>query len=124
MVDFRKKLCAATFFLVVIAHMILGFTLKHFTGSNDGYWYGFCLYILVPAMPFLVGLKKIRISFEFAILVLYFTICISVQVCTKDSPTGQLFLWHPLWVMFLLIPVYHIFVTKPRGKIGEKDDDE
>ena len=56
--DFRKKLCAATFFLVVIAHMILGYILKQFTGSNDGYLYGFLLYILVPTMPFLVGLKK------------------------------------------------------------------
>ncbi|MBE6143510.1 MAG: hypothetical protein E7177_05970 [Erysipelotrichaceae bacterium] len=117
--DFRKKLCAATFFLVVIAHMILGYTLKHFTGSSDGYWYGFLLYILVPAMPFLVGLKKIKISFEFAIAVIYFTICISVQVATKGAEGGQIFLWHPLWVLFLLIPVYHIFVTKPRGNIEE-----
>ena len=119
--EFRKKLCAATFFLVVIAHMILGFTLQHFTGSSDGYWYGFFLYILVPAMPFLVGLKKIKISFEFAILVLYFTICISVQVATKDASTGQVFLWHPLWVLFLLIPVYHIFASKPKRNNKEED---
>ena len=61
--DFRKKLCAATFFLVIIAHMLLGFTLKELTGSNEGYTYGFFLYILVPAMPFLVGLKKLNIYF-------------------------------------------------------------
>ena len=117
--DFRKKLCAATFFLVVIAHVILGYTLKQVYGSNDGYTYGFLLYILVPAMPFLVGLKKIHISYEFAILVIYFTICISVQIATKNLESGQIFLWHPLWVLFLTIPVYHIFVTKPIGNIKD-----
>ena len=110
--DFRKILCAATFFLVIFAHMLLGFTLKEVTGSNEGYTYGFFLYILVPAMPFLVGLKRIHISYEFAILVLYFTICIAVQMTTKNLESGQIKLWHPLWVMLLRIPVYHIFKDK------------
>ena len=110
--DFRKRLCAATLFLVIIAHVLLGFALKEIYASNDGYTYGFLLYILVPAMPFLVGLKKIQISYEFAILVIYFTICISVQVATKALETGPVYLWHPLWVLFLTIPVYHIFSTK------------
>lgn len=110
--DFRKKLCAATFFIVVIVHVLLGYILKRYTGSNEGYKYGFFLYILVPAMPFLVGLKKINITYEFAILVLYFTICISVQITTSHLESGQVLLWHPLWVMFLTIPIYHIFKDK------------
>lgn len=110
--DFRKKLCAATFFLVMIAHVILGYTLKQITGTNDGYSYGFLLYILVPSMPFLVGLKRINISYEFAILVIYFSICITVQLTTKNLVTGPVRLWHPLWVLFLTIPVYHIFKEK------------
>ena len=117
--DFRKKLCAATFFIVVILHVILGYLLHHFTGSPDGYYYGFLLYILVPAMPFLVGLKQIHISYEFSILVLYFTICLSVQLTTKNTESGTVYLWHPLWVMFLTIPIYHIFNTKPRGQINK-----
>ena len=117
--DFRKKLCAATFFIVVILHVVLGYLLHHFTGSPDGYYYGFLLYILVPAMPFLVGLKQIHISYEFAILVLYFTICLSVQLTTKNTESGSVYLWHPLWVMFLTIPIYHIFKTKPRGEINK-----
>lgn len=110
--DFRKKLCAATFFLVVIAHMILGYILKQFTGSNYGYTYGFLLYILVPTMPFLVGLKRIHISYEFAMFIIYFTVCISVQVATSSLENGPLYLWHPLWVIFLTIPIYHIFRSK------------
>lgn len=117
--DFRKKLCAATFFLVIIAQVILGYVIKNVYGTNDGYWYGFILYILVPTMPFLVGLKKIHISYDFAIFILYFTICIAVQISTKNSETGQIFLWHPLWVMFLTIPVYHIFTSKERGEINK-----
>lgn len=99
--------------------MILGFVLKEVTGSSDGYYYGFLLYILVPAMPFLVGLKRIRISYEFAMLVLYFTICISVQLTTKNLESGTIYLWHPLWVIFLTIPIYHIFVDKPIGNIKD-----
>ena len=43
----RKKICSATIFLCIIAHVLLGYLVNRFTGSNEGYYYGFLLYILV-----------------------------------------------------------------------------
>lgn len=109
---FRKKVCSATIFFCIIAHILLGYFTKAYTGSNDGYWFGFLFYILVPVMPFLVGLKKFHISYEFGCLLIYLIVCITVQVATKDS-SSPLQLWHPGWVIFLTIPIYHIFKSIP-----------
>lgn len=61
-------------------------------------------------MPFLIGLKKIHISYDVAICLIYVIVCLVVQIATKNSESGVLRLWHPLWVIFLTIPIYHIFV--------------
>ena len=118
----RKKICSATIFLCIIANVLLGYLVNRFTGSNEGYYYGFLLYILVPVMPFLVGLKKIHITYEFALLVIYITVCVTVQIATKNSENPVL-LWHPGWVIFLTIPIYHIFRSIPTRNVDNRDDD-
>ena len=119
----RKKICSVTIFVCIIVHILLGYLLKRFYGTNAGYGYGAFIYLLVPLMPFLVGLKRIKISYSFAIAILYVVICLTVQLATKNLESGPVKLWHPLWLMFLTIPIYYTFQIKSPWK-KDKDQDK
>lgn len=97
MKSFQKKMCAISLFLAIIAYVLISYYTSCWT------WTLF-IFLLVPLMPFLVGLKKISLSYDLFIVVLYLVIGFAFGG------------WHPWWVLFLTIPIYHIFVDDIKRK--------
>jgi hypothetical protein len=106
----RQRICDITIFLCVIAYVLVGFYTKEWAWS-------LFIFILIPLMPFLLGLKRFYLWFELIVTVAY------IFLGVKFS------LWHPYWVLFLLIPIYHILFDRSRiknfinKKKKEHDDD-
>ena len=89
----KKKIVEATPIVSLIIYLLLGFCFEIWHPS----W---LVFLLIPIMPFIVGFKKIKISFGLLICIIYFAVGIIWN------------LWHPTWIIFLTIPIYHIFVDK------------
>ena len=101
----RKRISACVFYLCIIAYVLIGYYTKEWRWS-------LFVFLAVPVVPVLLGLKGLNISFEVLVLVAYLSIGFS---------TGQ---WHPWWVLFLTIPVYHILFanfTFAKIKINTKE---
>jgi hypothetical protein len=107
----REKIVAITPFICLIAFVLIGY----YTGKWHPAW---TVFILIPLMPFLVGLQKIRITYPLFILIVY----IVLGIIFKDK------WWHPGWVIFLTIPVYYIlfgnFKNKEKKSFKIKYDDK
>lgn len=103
-----KGIVDASFVLVAtITYVLLGFLL--------GDWSYYFLFILIPVVASLVeaiSRKSVR-AFAFPILV-------AAVYCGVCQPTG---LWHPLWVIFLSIPVYYA-IAKPIDDARRSNDYE
>ena len=91
-----------TTILVVAAYLLLGFLLKLW----DKAWVLFFLVIIVPGIFETIEKKSIK-KFPFVSLVVatYLSICIFV------AP-----IWHPLWVIFLTIPVFEVLIRIKKDK--------
>jgi hypothetical protein len=109
-IDFRKRLIAATPLICVFAYLLTGYI----TGIWDK---TLLIFLLIPIMPTLLGVKTIRITFTLIVFAVYIFI-------------GVVFdLWHPGWLIFILVPIYYILFGKPgigiaqkiRGKYVDKD---
>ena len=83
----RKRISACVFYLCIIAYVLIGYYTKEWRWS-------LFVFLAVPVVPVLLGLKGLNISFEVLVLVAYLSIGFS---------TGQ---WHPWWVLFLSIITY------------------
>ena len=117
----KRKILAITPICCTIAYLLIGFLI-----GGSAWGYGITVYLLVPLMPYLIGLKKIVISVTLVIT------CIYVFGCLIAMHFG-LNIWHPAWVIFLLIPIIHILKVpskKDEGKekketvVVEEVDDE
>ena len=95
----KNKISSATPFIVIIAIVLLQ------TYFPNPYWW--FLLLLIPIVPILCGLIKIRFSYE----LLCVTAFVIMGLALPNHP------WHPAWVILLTIPIYHIFIDK-------KDDDK
>lgn len=99
---FKRKIMAITPLCCLIIFLLLGFVW--------GYWHpGWIIFFMIPVMPFLLGLKKIRLSIPLVIVILYLILGFAWG------------LWHPGWIILLFIPVFEI-LFKPSKK--DKDDDD
>ena len=90
----RKRICGVTIFICLIAYILIGYygTKANF---NHPWAYGALVFLLVPLMPVLLGLKKLYFSYTLIVIIAYLVI-------------GFVFHgWHPWWVLFLTIPVYY-----------------
>jgi hypothetical protein len=102
--NWKKKIVAITPFICVICFVIL---------LEMGYAHpGWLVFLLIPIMPFLVGVKHIRFSYALIVTAIY----VSIGVFTNWS-----WRWHPGWIIFLTIPVYQILVN-PKDKNKEKEE--
>lgn len=102
--SWRKKIVAITPFVCTIAFIIL---------LELGYAHpGWMLFLLIPIMPFLVGVKQIRYSYSVIVALLY----IAIGFLTKWS-----WRWHPGWVIFLTIPIYEILFNPKDKAIAKKE---
>ncbi len=93
MINFKKRIIAVTPLLSLIIFLALGF---YFDLWNPGWM----IFLLIPTMPFLLGVKKIRIT--------YSVICIITYLIIGFGFGG----WHPAWIIFLTIPVFEILTRK------------
>jgi len=98
----QKRVVAATPLISLLIFLILGFFYN--------LWHpGWLVFLLIPIVPFLVGLKQIRFTFPFVVLLAYIII-------------GLYGYWHPGWIIFLLIPIQNIlFPPKSFTKFIKKD---
>lgn len=108
--NWKKKIVAITPFVCVIIFVIL---------FELGYAHpGWLVFLLIPIMPFLVGVKHIRFSYALIVAIVY-----AVVGFTTDFPWR----WHPGWLIFLTIPIYHILFNqkdKEEIKVEKKNEDE
>lgn len=97
--NIKKKIVAITPFISLIAFILL---------SYFGYAHpGWVVFLLIPVVPFLVGIERIKFSYPLIIAVIY----VVFGLVTKFT-----WRWHPGWVIFLTIPIYYILVI-PKSKI-------
>ena len=90
----KNKISSITPFVVIIAIVLLQ------TFVPNPYWW--FLLLLIPIVPILLGMIKIRFSYELLCVAVFMII----GLCLPSHP------WHPAWVIFLTIPIYHILIDK------------
>ena len=89
--SFKKRIIAVTPMLCAFTYLLIGFVW--------GVWHPtWLIFLLIPAMPILLGSKKIKFSIPFIITIIYIIIGITWR-------------WHPTWLIFILIPVFEILIT-------------
>ena len=94
----KQKIIAATPLICLIFFLLLGFVF--------GLWHpGWCVFLLIPLAPIILGVKKIRNLYSFICVVIYVLMGIIWN------------LWHPGWIIFLTIPVVAIFTSSAKSKI-------
>lgn len=96
MKDIRKRICAVSVFISVIIFVLLGYYLKK-AGISKPYGWASFAFLLIPLMPFLLGIKKIRITYPLLVVIIYLILGFTIQG------------WHPWWVLFLTIPIFYTF---------------
>lgn len=89
----EKILNSCAIFLIVAAYLCLGFLLER---GWDLYW-PILFFIPVPGMLFRTFRKR-----RFCEFPIVFLVCFAYFFCGMNYS-----LWHPLWILFLLIPLYY-----------------
>lgn len=116
----KRKWVAAIPFICVIVFFLLSYCLEILKVPN-AYGWSSLVFLIIPLAGYIVGLKKFRLSFPILISVIYVVVCLVASAASNR----EILLWHPLWVIFLTIPIYYIFfgekITKKR--VGEYVED-
>ena len=94
---FKKKIMAITPFISLILFFVLRYILKEI-GSDDKLRWTWLIFLLNLVIPVVLGEWKINISYPLITVVIY----LILGLCFD--------LWHPGWVVFLLIPIVPIFL--------------
>lgn len=92
-------LVPATVFLSTIAYLLLGF----FLPNNTGWQYWWVVFFLIPIVAQLCSMVRTKTLNTFPMV---FFCCIAFFL--TSFYTGY---WHPMWVVFLLVPLYHAVVS-------------
>lgn len=104
----------ALFFLATIAYILLGVFLNM--------WYNAWVVFFVPeilcSIPRAIRKKNANnFNMAFTAIFAFFFVCMVY-------PGLEAMLWHPMWVVFLAIPAYHVIVSSINKAIGKKDEDD
>ena len=105
--------------LMIVLYILLAIFSKTFTWAN-GWVFFFVPDFICSIIRAIHSKNPNKVNVAFFALFTFFFVCLVV-------PGLEANLWHPMWVVFLLIPVYHsIFgtVNKIRGKEEDEDKDE
>ena len=100
--------------LALVAYIILGSTL--------GMWYNMWILFFVPEIicSLIRAIHKRNASqfnMPFTAIFTFFFVCMVVPGLDAN-------LWHPMWVVFLAIPIYYIFVSAINKALDKKDECE
>ena len=94
--------------IAAIAYVLIGFIV----GDWVNYYF---LFILIPVVASLI-----EAIFQRRVKAFAFPILVAAVYCAISQPTG---LWHPLWVIFITIPVFYA-IASPIDKLRRSDDFE
>lgn len=99
----QKKVMAVTPGLCLFVFLLLGF-------QWDLWRYAWLVFLLIPFMPFLIGIKRIRFTFGLLITSIYLAIGLIWNG------------WHPWWILFILVPLFEILAagTKQKDEAKQK----
>lgn len=61
-----------------------------------------------------------NVNIAFLSIFIFFFVCLFLPTYAPSVPSG---LWHPMWTVFLAIPVYHGVIGSINKALGKKDDD-
>ena len=103
--------------LMIVLYILLAIFSKTFTWAN-GWVFFFVPDFICSILRAIHSKNPNKVNITFAALFVFFFVCLVI-------PGLEANLWHPMWCVFLAIPVYHsIFgtINKIRGK--EEDDKE
>ena len=103
-----------TTLLVVITYLLLGSLLGLWAKA----WVLFLLVAIIPSVCDAIINKKF-FQFSYALFITFIYLLLNVWVLTTP-------LWHPLWVMFITIPIYWSvasFVKHSKQKDNDEDND-
>ena len=100
--------------LCLVAYIILG--------SKLDMWYNMWILVFVPEIicSFIRAIHKRnanQFNMPFTAVFTFFFVCMVVPGLDAN-------LWHPMWVVFLAIPIYYTFVSAINHAIGKKDECE
>ena len=100
--------------LALITYILLGALL--------GMWWNAWVVFFVPEIiASLVRCIQYRNANKFN---MFFTACFVFFFVCMVIPGTSAALWHPMWVVFLAIPVYHSICGSINKALGKKDEDE
>ena len=98
----RGAVWSISILLAAIAYLVLGFTLDLFNKA----WVLFILAVIIPSIYETIALKSInRLPVVLITVFIYLTLCVWVF---------NFHLWHPLWIIFLIPPVYYRILSLVR----------
>lgn len=100
--------------LALVAYILLG-TLLHM-------WYNMWVLFFVPEIicSLIRAIHKRNanhFNMVFTALFVFFFVCLVI-------PGKEAELWHPMWLVFLSIPIYHIIVSAINKALNKKDEDD
>ena len=105
--------------LMIVLYILLALFTKTFSWAN-GWVFFFVPDFVCSILRAIHDKNPNKVNIVFLVLFTFFFVCMVVPGLDAN-------LWHPMWVVFLLIPVYHsIFgtINKIRGKEEDDDDDD
>ncbi len=105
----KQKILAITPLSCLVIYLALGFIFQ----DKAAWRYGALIFLLVPLMPYIIGKKKIILSVTLVISIIY------VVGCLIASSLGYK-IWHPAWLIFLLIPIIKIVMVPSKEEIVKK----
>lgn len=105
---------AALGLVAIVAYILLGSLL----GMWHNGWIVFFIPEIICSIPRAIHKRNpFKFSFGFLVIFTYFFVCMVM-------PGMDANLWHPLWVIFLSIPIYHIVINVIRKAMGIKEIDD
>jgi len=117
MSEFDKKNVALTSILggvALITYILLGVFLHMWWNA----WVVFFVPEIIASVVRVIHHKNLnKFNMAFLSCFVFFFVCMILP--GKDAN-----LWHPMWTVFLAIPVYHSIVGSINKALGKKDDDE
>ena len=102
------------FTLATVAYILLGSLL----GMWHNAWVVFFIPEILASLARAIRKKNAQhFNMAFVSLFVFFFVCMVIPGLDTN-------LWHPMWVVFLAIPVYHTSVEAINKLIGKKDEDK
>ena len=124
----------ALFLLSAVAYVLLGTLLPQFNSPYNLWQFGWIVFFLPEIICSIVrAIRKKnaqRFNVTFFVCFAFFFVCMALPTFLPSFPFP---LWHPMWVVFLGIPIYHVIVGvihKATGKtkfvcsVKHSDDDD